>query len=246
MKSKNFVPAVLLLTLSAPAIGGVSPAAQRARARTTTTTAVDVKRDALSPTNVALAGSYLRDPESASADAQVAWAEFHGAVDPTIRAFAGPFFKSACDIDDCAQEVWMDLIRNLPDFDFDQTRGRFTSWLFTVVRNKATDIVRRQARRAAEPINAAMDHPDVATESPSESLSRKAAVDSVRTALAKLKSRTSEENYQLLHMRHIEGRDVADVAEALGISPSQVWAREHRLKGKLRRLLARDMESAPA
>jgi len=245
MKSKNFVPAVLLLTLSAPAMGGASPAAQRARARTTTT-AVDVKRDALSPTNVALAGSYLRDPETASADAQVAWTDFHGSVDPTIRAFAGRFFKSSCDIDDCTQEVWIDLIRNLPDFDFDQTRGRFTSWLFTVVRNKATDIVRRQARRAAEPINAGLDQPDLGAESPSESLARKAEIESVRTALAKLKSRTSEKNYQLLHMRHIEGRDVADVAEALGISPSQVWAREHRLKGKLRKLLAKDMEVTQA
>jgi len=241
MKSKSFVPAVLLLTLSAPAMSGASPAVQRARARTATAT-LDVRREALSPANVALAGSYLRDPGSASPDAQLAWKDFHTAADPTIRAFAARFFKSSSDIDDCCQEVWMDLVRNLPDFDFDQTRGKLTSWLFTVVRNKATDMVRRQARRPAEPITTALDHPDRDTEDPSDSLARKASIDSVRTALNELKSRTSDENYQLLHMRHVEGRDVADVAEALGISPSQVWAREHRLKGKLRKMLAGQVE----
>ena len=99
----------------------------------------------------------------------------------------------------------MDLIRNLPEFDFDQSRGRFTSWLFTIVRNKATDIARRQARRPVEPITAALDHPDSNFETPTDSLARKAAIDSVRIALNKLKARTSEENYQLLHMRNRPG-----------------------------------------
>ena len=243
MKSTSLVPAVLLLTLSAPAMSGASPTAQRARTRTVTP-AADVSRDALSPGNVALAGDYLRGPESASVEAKAAWMDFHAAVDPTIRAFGARFFKSATDIDDCTQEVWVDLIRNLPEFDFDQTRGRFTSWLYTVVRNKATDIVRRQVRRSAEPITAALDHPDDASQTPGDALARKTAIESVRTALGKLKSRTTPENYRLLHMRHIEGREVADVAQRLGISPSQVWAREHRLKGKLRKMLARQFETA--
>ena len=140
----------------------------------------------------------------------------------------------------------MDLVRNLPDFDFDQSRGRFTSWLFTIVRNKSADIARRSARRPAEPISAALDHPDQDAESPTDSLERKTAIDSVRAALDELKSRTTPDNYRLLHMRHVEGRDVADVAEELGISPSQVWAREHRLKGKLRKMLAGQMETARA
>ena len=245
MKSKGLVPAVLLLTLSAPAMSGASPATQRIRTRTAAT-AVDVKRDILSSQDIALAGTYLRDPRAASPEAQAAWSEFHAAVDPTVRAFAGRFFKSSSDLDDCSQEVWIDLIRNLPDFDFDQSRGRFTSWLYAIVRNKATDIVRRQARRPAEPITAAVDQPDRDAESPADSLERNAAIDSVRAALDTLRLRTTPDNYRLLHMRHVEGRDVADVAEALGITPSQVWAREHRLKGKLKKMLSKPGEMAQA
>jgi len=245
MKSKSLVPAVLLLTLSAPTMSGASPTAQRSRTRAQTTS-VEVRREALAPETIALAGAYLRDPASASPEACVAWKEFHTATDPTIRAFAARFFKSSSDVDDCGQEVWMDLVKNLPDFDFDQSRGRFTSWLFTIVRNKAADIARRSARRPAEPISAAVDQADQDAESPTDSLERKAAIDSVRAALDKLKFGTSPENYRLLHMRHIEGRDVADVAEELGISPSQVWAREHRLKGKLRKMLAGRTETTRA
>jgi RNA polymerase sigma-70 factor, ECF subfamily len=245
MKSKSLVPAVLLLTLSAPAISGASATAQRARTRTPAE-AVEVKWGALSCENIALAGDYLRDGAGASTEARAAWNAFHNAVDPTIRAFAGRFFKSSSDMDDCCQEVWMDLIRNLPDFDYDRSRGRFSSWLFAIVRNKATDIVRRQARRSAEPITAAQDHPDRNVENPSERLERTAAIDSVRAALNELKSSTTPDNYRLLHMRHVEGRDVADVAEALGITPSQVWAREHRLKGKLRKMLSGPRETARA
>jgi RNA polymerase sigma-70 factor (ECF subfamily) len=242
MKTTSLVPAVLLLTLSAPSLSSAATSAQRTRTRTATST-LDVKRDALSPANIAQTGDYLRDPATASPDAQLAWSAFQPAADTTIRAFAGRFFKSASDIDDCTQEVWIDLIRNLPDFNLDQSRGRFTSWLFTIVRNKATDIVRRQARRA-EPMTAAIDHPDRATEDPAHSLARKSEIQSVHAALAALRERTSEKNYQLLHLRHIEGRPVAEVAEVLNITPSQVWAREHRLKRQLRALLTAQADAA--
>src|SRR5690348_2947275 len=108
MKSKGLVPAVLLLTLSAPAMSGASTTAHRARTRADATS-LEVKRDALSCENIALAGAYLRNPAGASAHARAAWGEFHGAINPTIRGFAGRFFRSASDIDDCCQEVWMDL-----------------------------------------------------------------------------------------------------------------------------------------
>jgi RNA polymerase sigma factor (sigma-70 family) len=248
MNSRSLVPAVLLLTLSAqPGLATSAPVAQRGRVRTTAN-AVETRPDAMSAQSVALAGEYLRQSvgkQKASIEAREAWDQFYPACDATIRAFAARFFKTPTDIDDCTQEVWIDLIRNLPDFNLDQNRGRFTSWLFTIVRNKATDMVRRQVRRPAGPLTEAVfSQPDLASEDPPESLSRKLDVQSVHDALATLKESTSEENYRILHLRHVEGRDVADVAAVLGISSHQVWSREHRMKQKLREVLGRDGEVA--
>ena len=241
MNSRSFVPAVLLLTLSAqPGFASSAPAAQRSRVRTTAS-AVDTRRDALSAQGVALAGEYLRQSaakQEISFEAQEAWSRFYPVCDGTIRAFAARFFKSANEVDDCAQEVWTDVIRNLPDFSLDQDRGRFSSWLFTIVRNKATDMVRREARRPTEPLTqAAFGQADISSEDPAHSLSRKLDIQAVRDALESLRNSTSEENYQILYLRHVEGRDVAEVAATLGISSHQVWSREHRIKRKLRMML---------
>ena len=251
MKSRSFVPAVLLLTLAAPAPGHASSTGPRSAAPISATSAQarPVGRDRagrsdLTPDVVNAAGDYLRataagaDPGPALRDE---WARFYPACDATIRNFSTRFFRSPSDVDDCAQEVWIDLVRNLPDFALDDSRGRFTSWLFTIVRNKATDMTRRAARRPADPMpGSSASNLEAPDDDPVLALERRSDVELVRDALAKLKRQASPENYQILHLRQIEGRDVGEVAATLGISPRQVWAREHRMKRKLREVLSQD------
>ena len=96
-------------------------------------------------------------------------------------------------------------------------------------------MARREARRPTEPLTqAAFGQADISSEDPAHSFSRKLDIQTVRDALESLRSSTSDENYQILYLRHVEGRDVADVAATLGISSHQVWSREHRMKQKLR------------
>lgn len=250
MKSRSFVPAVLLLTFAAPAPGGVASGNSRSSAPTSAAfvQARPVGRDRaggrgdLTPDLVNAAGAYLRATAAGADPGPVLrddWDRFYPACDGTIRNFSTRFFRRPCDIDDCAQEVWIDLVKNLPAFTLDDTRGRFTSWLFTIVRNKAADATRRAARRPAEALPGSSAVTFEADDDPVVALERKSDVQYVRDALAKLKRQTSPENYQILHLRQIEGRDVSEVAATLGISPRQVWAREHRMKRKLREVLAR-------
>src|SRR5689334_2116419 len=126
MKSRSFVPAVLLLTFAAPAPGGVAGGSMRSNAPASAAfvQARPVGRDRagrsdLTPDLVNAAGSYLR-ASAAGADPGPAlrhdWARFYAACDGTIRNFSTRFFRRPCDIDDCAQEVWIDLVKNLPAF----------------------------------------------------------------------------------------------------------------------------------
>src|SRR5262249_10321161 len=103
--------------------------------------------NALSATTLSLAGEYLRC-RSANVEAaprlRAAWREFYNACDSAIGRFARRLRLRATDVDDCKQDVWADLMRSLPRFSLDHSRGRFSSWLYTVVRSKATDVLRRQ------------------------------------------------------------------------------------------------------
>jgi DNA-directed RNA polymerase specialized sigma24 family protein len=63
-------------------------------------------------------------------------------------------------------------------------------------------------------------------------------VESVRKALAAIQRQTSRRSFQVLHMRHIEGKSVSEVARSLDMKPGQVWVTEHRMKKKLSTLLA--------
>jgi RNA polymerase sigma factor (sigma-70 family) len=172
------------------------------------------------------------------ADAALAWDEFYPECDLAVRRFAMKFSPRGTDVEDVVQDVWTDLMQSLPDFRLENGRGRFTSWLYTVVRSRATDRLRKEARRSGKHLPAESGA-EVATEesSPAEKLLQAADREDLQSALSKLRSQASAKSYRVLHLRYIEGWDVRRVAAELGISREQVWVREHRIKRKLRSLL---------
>jgi RNA polymerase sigma factor (sigma-70 family) len=256
MTWQRSLPAVLLLTLAVP----TAKANPVSRAPVATPTVRRVRDDgasqrnlqqqALSEETIAQAGEYLRlgaDSRSVSEETRVGWERFYHRCDATIRRFAATFRSRGVDVDDCTQEVWADLIRSLPQFKLDSTRGRFDSWLYTIVRSKATDILRRQNRTSTTELSpAVMARAATSEVDPSEILDRQSDRDSVQGAMKRLEEVASESSYRVLHLRYIAGWSVQQVADALGFSREQVWVREHRMKRKLRELLADHFEASIA
>ena len=68
---------------------------------------------------------------------------------------------------------------------------------------------------------------------------RRLACERVREAVEALRGRATPVSHAVLQMRVLEGRGVDEVATALGLTPEQVWYRQHRLMGRLRELLSR-------
>jgi RNA polymerase sigma factor (sigma-70 family) len=188
---------------------------------------------------VGLAGQYLAcraGGADAGPEPTAAWEKFHGSCDAAIRRFAASFRSRGVDVEECAQQVWADLVTNLPKFSLDSNRGRFTSWLYTIVRSKATDAIRQQARsRGSISVSTA----EIATSAadPADACERQSDRDAVRRAMQTLKNCTSDLSYQVLHLRWIDQLSVAEVGGALRLSPGQVWAREHRMKRRLKAIL---------
>jgi hypothetical protein len=81
---------------------------------------------------------------------------------------------------------------------------------------------------------------------------RSAERETVRHVLDLLRQAASDQSYCVARLRWIEQHDVQAVADTLGMTPGQVWVREHRMKQKFRELYEsytsgqRESDSPPA
>lgn len=112
---------------------------------------------------------------------------------------------------------------------FDSGRGSTRGWLFGIARNAALDELRRRKRRAT----LAADPEDVAAESVDDQAERLLQRAAVRAALAGLPARDRE----LIALKFHAGLENAELAEVLGVSPSNAGTMLHRAMTKLREAL---------
>jgi RNA polymerase sigma-70 factor, ECF subfamily len=255
LKRKALCSATVVLMLAAPLTAYQAGGAARAPLTATSHSATDERTatrslstrsgrtagrrntDEPSGALLDLVADYLRpngDKRTVSTEAPQAWAQFFPWCDGTIRRYAATFRSRGIDVDDCSQEVWADLLKNLPNFKLESSRGQFSSWLYSIVRNKALDVVRRQSRRPEIDLSPGIVAQRCAdyTE-PAQILVSQEDHQTVRRGLAHL----TAQNYQVLNLRYLQGQSVPQVAQSLGITPQQVWTQEHRAKRKLRELL---------
>jgi RNA polymerase sigma factor (sigma-70 family) len=163
-------------------------------------------------------------------DLEAAWKSFYDLYARKIRVYALTCGTADEDLVDCVQEVWRELLVRLPRFQLDPCRGQFATWLFAIVQGKAADQRRSRKRRlvqgTADILETVTDH----RPSPVRALEEG---EMVGLAWGQLRNRLSECNYQVLQLRLVEQRPVAEVAERLGLSHEQVWYRYHRARREL-------------
>lgn len=186
--------------------------------------------------------AYLRSRsarEQVSKTLESSWNEFYIWCDSRIRRFASSYRSQVVDVDDCAQETWTELTSRLKTFRLDESRGKFTSWLYALVRNKAADLSRAANRQRATSLDSPAINalPPSQYPTPLEELSQKLDRRSVRQAVEHLRDRVSAGSYELVKLRWIDQRPLAEVKARLGITANQLWVREHRLREKLRSVL---------
>ena len=128
------------------------------------------------------------------------------------------------------------VVAHLADLRYDPGRGRISTWLIAVARNRALNMSGEpRLRGAGRGLRRAVD----AAPGPAEVCERHSTRARVRGVLTELSAQVSALNFQVFHLRFIEGRTGAEVADALGLTPEQVRFRLHRTKRKFRDLFER-------
>lgn len=124
---------------------------------------------------------------------------------------------------------------------FDPTRASPSTWLLTVVHNKAVDCVRREERQQQHAARVATLRPLEISPQPHEVNESRARAAAVRAALLSL----PDQERDVLVLSHFDGLTQAQIAERTRLPLGTVKSRSIRGLRRLRALLDRDGFSQP-
>lgn len=159
----------------------------------------------------------------------------HRPVLATIHRFLGAGWRR--EVEDIAQEVFLKVFRALHAFD--PTRAKFTTWVYTFVRNHCYDVLKRRrlptmSLQATEPDEPQRDVTDRRELQPAASLANEELGRAIGAALSTL----GEDQRMVFILREYEHLDYQEIATITDVNEGTVKSRLFRAKESLREQLA--------
>jgi RNA polymerase sigma-70 factor (ECF subfamily) len=165
--------------------------------------------------------------------ASAAWGRFAELYTPLLFYWASQAGLQEADAADLVQEVFLVLIRQLPEFHY-QPGGSFRGWLRTVLANKW----REQQRRKALPVAPGFPVEEVAAAPTDDPLDDpKCRIDLVHRTLVSLRDEFTSSTWTAFHQVVVVGKTAPVVAAELGLSVAAVYIAKSRVLKRLRQEL---------
>ena len=174
----------------------------------------------------------VRDPADADG-----WREFVALYEPLLLAYARGRGLSEDDARDAAQEVFARLVRVLPEFQHDRSRGRFRTWLWQVAGNTMADLGRRKRRQddaAGEWARRAESDDPVDGREPDGEWVLLYRRRLLAFALEQVQKESQPKTWTCFQKHILEGRPSAEVAAELGVTANAVDVNSSRLLVRVR------------
>jgi RNA polymerase sigma factor (sigma-70 family) len=159
---------------------------------------------------------------------EAALAELYDRFGRVAYGLALRIVRDATLAEDAVQDAFLAAWRTAVSFD--PGRGKTSTWLLTLVHRRAVDVVRREERRRADPL-------DTDPASGSESTDETAAVRAQRRAVQSALAQLPPEQRQALELAYYGGLSQSELAERLGVPVGTVKSRMFAALAKLRDLL---------
>jgi RNA polymerase sigma-70 factor (ECF subfamily) len=164
----------------------------------------------------------LRDLNDAAA-----WREFEAGYRPFIRQVGVDAGATREALPDLVQDVLLTVVRVIPGFAYDPSRGRFRSWLARIVRSRWGDLARR-SRRDANLKLLAGEGP-LRRRKPSDGDDCGPATEAIQAAIGMLRATVRVQTWRCFELHVLHGRPAADVARELETSVNAVYVNSMRL-----------------
>jgi RNA polymerase sigma-70 factor (ECF subfamily) len=164
---------------------------------------------------------------------QAAWERFVELYTPLLYDWACRLGLQPQDAADLVQDVFVTLVRTMPEFEYDHHKS-FRAWLKTVAVNRWRDL-RRQ--RVPQPTGAGDDLPDPRPGAAEAEAFEEAAYQQALAARALdlVKNDFHPATWAAFWEHGVEDRPAAAVAAELGLSVGAVYAAKFRVLDRVRR-----------
>ena len=164
----------------------------------------------------------------------------HRPVIATIYRFLGPRFRR--EVEDLAQEVFLKVFRAIDRFD--PSRAKFTTWVYTFVRNHCFDVMKKRRLKTTSMNNVGTDatdreFADARELQPTTDLENSELGRRIGEALSTL----GEDQRMVFVLREYEQLDYREIATITGVNEGTVKSRLFRAKESLRKQLAPYLEA---
>jgi len=156
-----------------------------------------------------------------------------GELRPELHRYCARLMGSVIDGEDVVQDTFARAFLALDELD---EAPSLRPWLFRIAHNRALDLLRSRAIRAAEPIEAAHDVADQATPDPVEMLMRQEAV---KTAVSRFTELPILQRSVVI-MKDVLDEPLAEIGALLDLTVDAVKGHLARGRARLREINARD------
>jgi RNA polymerase sigma-70 factor (ECF subfamily) len=152
---------------------------------------------------------------------------------PRFVRYAGAIVRGSAE--DIASDAWLDVARGLHRFRGDQSA--FRSWAFTIVRRRALDVQRMNARRRTNPA----DPHQLVDAAPGGNVEEEALASlGASWAIRSIVDALSAEQAEVVLLRVIGDLEVDQVAAIMGKRPGTIRVLQHRGLRRLAETLRRE------
>jgi len=164
-----------------------------------------------------------------------AWSEFVELYTPVLYSWASRLGLQPADAADLVQDVFVILVRKLPEFQYDSGKS-FRAWLKTVLMNRWRDGEKRAAVASQHTGHPALAEANVLGQTPEleEAEYRELLV---RRALEMMQREFRPATWKACWEQVVQGRSAAEVAGELGLSVNAVYVARSRVLRRLREYL---------
>ena len=152
---------------------------------------------------------------------------------------AGIAYRMVGDYDeakDISQMVFVKTSRNLDRFD---TTKKFSTWLYRITVNASIDYIRKQKKHRHETLETYTDSIETPIDTPDMSLYRK----NIKECILQAADALNDKQKAAFLLRDIEGHEIEEVSEILGMPEATVRWYLHRARLRLRKELLRKYPS---
>jgi RNA polymerase sigma factor (sigma-70 family) len=170
-----------------------------------------------------------------------AWAQFLDLYAPVVYGFLRKHGLQDADAADLTQASLYQIATRVQSLVYDPGRGEFRGWLFTLVRNKLRDFRAKPHRLfqgSGDPaLHRLLEVQPAPEDQDADVWEREYRRGLLAWAAEQVRPQVQETTWQAFWQSTAQGKPVAEVAQALGLSVAAVYLAKSRVMARLRNLI---------